>query len=122
MKGLFKVAHLRLQSLDRPGKYLRNPFEKTDTGIPVQGGSSWLIMMSLAPDLRASLGISAAGVTARLEPTTINRSDFLEFSKDRLKPLSERGWPKPTTLETKFPPHWQTFSPRLRSTVLPQLT
>jgi len=84
-----------------------------------KGVSPWLIIASFAPAIRASLGVSAAGVTTRLDPATTNRSLFLECSKDSLRSLSGRDWPKSTTLEPSDPPHEQTVFPADRSLVLP---
>jgi len=69
-----------------------------------------------ALDLIATLGISFAGLTTRLEPTTTNRSQRLECRKESSRSFWGRGSPKFTTLETNLPPHLQVSKPRDLST------
>jgi hypothetical protein len=70
------------------------------------------MMTKRAPDRRAICGISLAGLTTRLDPATIKRSEWLECQKDSSNSLRGRGFPKFTTLETSGPPQEQFFNPR----------
>jgi len=65
------------------------------------------MMTNFAPERRASSGMSAAGVTTKLDPTTKKRSLFRECSKESFRSFSGRDCPKLITLKTNF--LWEVY-------------